>query len=196
MLVKYLRQALRGKAFRRAYLFLLFSAGLLSVLLLTGVLSVIASSSQAGPYLFALQLAVPCVGLIGLLPIQAYQALGFEHAEHTLGLASLSGIRPGQIVRGKLLASAILGAVLASAIAPLMALSYLLGGVELFGSLRWVFVAVMNAFWLCALAAFLSSSDQRKATRAGRVSLIAFLGALVGLTLIQRSVFGLNDARA
>ncbi len=179
ILIKEVRQALRGPNFRRAYLCVIAIAGAFGVWqLLSGYNS--GSWSNLGERLFIAQYWALAIGLCALLPIQAYQTLGTEREEHTLELLLLSGLSPGQIVNGKLISVLAQGLVVLSAFLPLIALAYLLRGIDLFAILALVPICILGSAIACSIAAFLSANIEKRMPRVLGIGVVAFGG--VGLT--------------
>jgi hypothetical protein len=192
ILVKEVRQALRGPNFRRAYLLVLGVAGAFGVWALLSGYSY-GGSQDIGRRLFSAQFIALSIGLCALLPVQAYQTLGTEREEHTLELLLLSGLSPARIVNGKLVSVLAQGLVLLSAFLPLLALSYLLRGVDLFAILALVLLCVMASAVACSVAALLSANITRRMTRVLGIGLVAFGGVGVTAMMSGYATAGLSE---
>jgi hypothetical protein len=123
-----------------------------------------------------------CLALLGLaiVPLGTFNALRHERAEQTLDLITLTALSPRRVVIGKLLAQAVKLATLFAAIAPFMAMSFLLGGIDFVTILVALVVLFMWSLWISAACLLLSTLF---ASRAMSGLVFAALGLLAFLLL-------------
>ncbi len=197
VLVKEMRQALRGKAFRSSYLFVLLTASLLGFVVIT------ANAARPGDDSLGAQFFLPlygtlALGLCTLLPITCFQSMSAEWEGSTHDLLVLSELTPARILRGKLLTALAQGLLFASAFLPLLALAALMPGIDLVRAGVLLGVLPIASGSLCALAlsiAALSKSGGYRGFVLGGLSLIligcawvlvVFAGAAVRGGLVDR----------
>lgn len=185
IVVKEVRQIVRGREFNYA-----FGASLVVGLGVAffGAADALAGSGTTGRWTFtALMVCLAVLGL-GVVPLGAFSALRNERMEHTLDLITLTALSPRRVIAGKLLAQAVKLLTLFAAIAPFIATSFLLGGIDFITILAWLGIVFMWSLWASALCLFLSTLFKSRAMSGivfGAFGLALFL--LFGLV---RSVFG------
>ena len=119
-----------------------------------------------------------------MVPLGAFTALRSERQEQTLELITLTALSPRRVVIGKLLAQGVKLATLFAGLAPFIAMSFLLGGVD-FATIL-VSMLVMFMWSLCASAACLFLSSLVK-SRAGSGFVLGVIGIVLLLAIV---VFG------
>ena len=109
-----------------------------------------------------------CLALLGLavVPLGAFNALRNERMEQTLELITLTALSPRRVVIGKLLAQGVKLGTLFAAIAPFIAMSFLLGGIDFVTILVSLLVLFMWSLWASAAGLFLSSLLKSRAMSA------------------------------
>jgi hypothetical protein len=126
VLVREIQQATNGKTFLAAL-----------ALALTGIAIVAITTAAEGPgsrrqgwdgFVLSLRVLAPLLFLV--VPMQAFLSMRQEVSAGTLEQTLLTRLTPWGIVRGKLLASMVEGVVFFSVFAPLIALMFLLRGVD------------------------------------------------------------------
>jgi hypothetical protein len=154
LVVKEVRQIVRGREF-----FYSFSASLVAGLAVAffGAADAATGSGTAGNWTFFT--LIGCLAFVGFLvvPAGAFTALRNERTEQTLDLITLTALSPRRVVVGKLLAQGVKLATLFAAMAPFVAMCFLLGGVDLVTILVTLAVLFMWSLWACALFLFLST---------------------------------------
>jgi hypothetical protein len=182
IVVKEVRQVMRGREFNYS-----FGASLVVGLAVAffGAADALTGSGTSGRWTFMALMG--CLGLVGLVvvPLGAFSALRNERLEQTLELITLTALSPRRVVVGKLLAQGVKLATLFAAMAPFIAMSFLLGGIDFVTILVSLLVLFMWSLWACALCLFLSTLLKSRA-----MSGLVF-GA-VGIVLFV--VFGLGRA--
>lgn len=127
ILVREVLQAMKG----RAFLFTVLLALLCVVMIAIGVGSSYRSIGTGGREAFQAGLAVLAPLLVFVVPMHAYQAMRLEMRSGIVEQLLLTELRPARIVAGKLLAALVQFVLYIAVLAPLLATSYLLRGVDL-----------------------------------------------------------------
>ena len=125
---------------------------------------------------------------IGVVPLGAFSALRNERMEQTLDLVTLTALSPRRVIIGKLLAQGVKLLTLFAAIAPFIATSFLLGGIDFLTILVWLLIVFMWSLWASALCLFLSTLFKSRAMSG--IVFGAFGLALFLLFLLVRSAVG------
>ena len=172
ILVKEVRQALRGKYFRVLFWITLLVGTLIGV----GIVSAIEEISfvETGRVFFMAIFGVLSAAVHCFVPFSAFLATSAEWDENTYDLLIISNLRPRQIVQGKLLSALIQALLYYSAFGPFLVFAFLLNGIDL-GSVGVILagsVATSVALTFVGIAA--SSLATNKVMR---VVLMALFGA-------------------
>lgn len=187
ILVREVRQAMRSRGFTGSFVALLTLVSVLTCVMLAVHLEPIGFEPTAwtpGPFGGILFLAVfGCLvlALIGIVPLGAFMAMSEEWNANTWEQLSLSGLTPGRIVRGRLLAAGVQAMLFASALVPFLATCFLMHGLDLAVvgiALGWL--AVWSPCYILlaiALGAFSGSRQVRMLLMALLVAVI-FAGAI------------------
>jgi hypothetical protein len=196
IVVKEVRQAVRGREFHYSFAITLL-VGL--AVAFFGAADALGGNGTSGRWTFAALMG--CLTLLGLavVPLGAFSALRNERLEQTLELITLSALSPRRIVIGKLLAQGVKLATLFAGLAPFIAMSFLLGGIDFGTILVSLPILFMWSMWACAACLFLSSLLKTRAMSGvvfGGVGVVLFLFLVVfGLPrlmffLMSRGAFG------
>ncbi|MEZ6015190.1 MAG: hypothetical protein R3F49_08760 [Planctomycetota bacterium] len=172
ILVKEVRQALRGRVFRVTFVMTL-AAALLAALSQSVGPDALGDVSQARSYFLSLYFCL-VVALVVVVPLGAFQAVGNEWEESTFDLLTLTHLQPRRIVLGKVWSACVQGGLFLSALMPFFAITSLLRGIDLRAAalvLLWVGV---TSFALTLLGVALSTLSK---VRFVRVVLMLALGA-------------------
>jgi hypothetical protein len=176
IVVKEVRQVVRGREFAYS-----FAASLVAGLAVAffGAADALTGTGTAGRWTFAVLMG--CLALLGLavVPLGAFSALRLERMEQTLELITLTALTARRVVIGKLLAQGVKLATLFAGMAPFIAMSFLLGGIDFATILLALIVLFMWSLWLSAACLFLSSLLKTRAM----VGLV-FGGAAIVLLVI------------
>jgi hypothetical protein len=175
MLVRVVRQELRNRAFIAIFLLLLLGAAIAAMV----VAAII--TDHGGPEISRGLFATIAIGW-GLAlwlaqPMGCFRAIATERGDDTWDLVELTGLRPLRVVGGLLLASLVQGLLYTSALAPFMAMAYVLRGIDLMLVLFGLVVVPLGSVAASALAVFAACLGPNKASR-------AVLGSLLGLGLL------------
>lgn len=161
VLVREVRQDLRGKGFRNAFWFTICVATVIGAVMIGAN----QGGSTLGEEFFFMVYA--CLGLSTCLivPAMAFQSVGAEAEEMTQDLLVLSNLRPRQIVWGKFLSAMTQSMLYFSALGPFLVFAFLLRGLDL----SYVVIGLWTAFTQSALSVtvgiFLSSLSRQRAVR-------------------------------
>jgi hypothetical protein len=184
IVVKEMRQVVRGREFNYSFGASLF-AGL--TVAFFGAGDALIGNGTSGRWTFlALMGCLACLGL-GVVPLGAFSALRNERMEQTLELITLTALSARRIVVGKLLAQGVKLATLFAAMAPFIAMSFLLGGIDFVTILVALVVLFMWSLWACALCLFLSTLLKSRAM-SGLVFAAVGIALFLGFGLV-RSLF-------
>jgi len=169
ILVKEVRQALRGRSFRWTFIATLTIAVL-------GVLTNLADFNHlredAHGYFMTVHFCL-VAALVGMVPFGAFQSMGSEWEESTADLLVLSALRPRRIVAGKLQGALVQAVLFFAAFSPFLVVAYLFPGIDLAAAL--IYLGVILIASLCASLAALALSTLSK-QRFVRVVLMIVLG--------------------
>src|SRR5262245_25681301 len=173
LVVKEVRQVVRGREFA-----LSFSASLVAGLIVAflGATDAVAGGT-AGSWTFVALMG--CLGFFALavVPLGAFNALRRERVEQTFDLITLTALSSRRVVVGKLMAQAVRLTTLFAAMAPFVAMSFLLGGIDFVTIVISLVMLFMASLWVCALCVFLSALAKSRA-------LSAVLFAAVGIGVL------------
>lgn len=176
VLLKEVRQALRGKYFRVCFWISLCAVTVVTtgVLINTGNDGIMTEDEGR---VFASSVCVClAVAVLGFLPFSAFNSMGAEWDENTYDLLVISNVRPRGIVLGKLLATSIQAFLIYSTFTPFFVLASLMQGVDLQAMLvilagNFVFSSVLTVVAIC-----LSTLTR---VRFARIVLMAALSAML-----------------
>lgn len=173
LVVKEVRQVVRGREFS-----LSFGASLVAGLIVAflGATDAV-SGGTAGRWTFVALMG--CLAFLGLVvvPLGAFSALRRERIEQTFDLITLTALSSRRVVVGKLMAQAVRLTTLFAAMAPFVAMSFLLGGIDFVTIAISLVVLLMASLWVCALCVFLSALVRSRA-----LSSVIFVG--VGIAIL------------
>jgi hypothetical protein len=152
LLVKEVRQSLKSRQFSITFTAVLCLSWLWSI---AGIarLGPGVSYGANGPEIFFGYYLILAFPLILIVPYSAFRSLIAEREDNTYELVAITTLRPRQIVAGKLGSAVAQMAVYFSAVAPCLAFTYLLRGIDV-PTIGWImfytFLASLG-FSLCAL---------------------------------------------
>lgn len=130
ILVKETRQALKSRQFAVTFALVLLTSWIWSLLAIyfryPGILY-----SPDGPFLMVGYLDILLFPLVVIIPFSAFRSLASEREDGTFELLSISTLSPRQIIIGKLISSIVQMLVYLSALAPCLAFTYLLRGIDI-----------------------------------------------------------------
>lgn len=161
ILVKETRQALKSRQFSGTFMLLLVASLLVSF----GGVALVGPNidySAAGSSFFVAYFAVLAFAIFMVVPFGAYRSLAAEQEERTYELLSITTLKPSQIVVGKLLSAMIQMFIYYSAIAPFMAFTYLLKGIDILVILLLLFMALLGSVAFSMVGLFLATFSTRR----------------------------------
>ena len=180
LVVKEIRQVVRGREFSLSFGGCLVAGLIVAFLGATDVLA----GGTAGRWTFVSLMA--CLAFLGMavVPLGAFNALRRERVEQTFDLITLTALSSRRVVIGKLMTQAVRLTTLFAAMAPFVAMSFLLGGIDFVTISVSLVVLFMASLWMCALCVFLSAL-----ARARALSAVIFAGVGIAL-LFAAGIFG------
>ncbi|MED5374306.1 MAG: hypothetical protein VX899_25025 [Myxococcota bacterium] len=170
ILVKEVRQALRGRYFRVTYGLTLLAATVVGILTLMSV----DDPDRVGQVYFTGIYFCMAGAMLGLVPFQAFVAAGGGGRGSRAELLQLTALRPRQIVAGRLMSSLAQSGLVLAALLPYLALGFLLPGVDLFALF---FIVVYTLIWSLAISSVTIAASFLTNNRLVRVLLMVVLGA-------------------
>ena len=184
MVVKEVRQMVRGREFNYSFA-LSVLIGLVAAFF--GGMEALAGAVGAGAGIFVGLMT--CLTLIGVavVPVGTLNALRVERSERTLDLITVTALSPRKIVIGKLLSQAVKLLTLFAGLAPFMAMSFLLGGIDFLTIILSLTTLFIWSLWACSAALVLSSLTKSR----GLSIAVSAVAALVFLVIagLGRSVY-------
>ncbi|HVS08226.1 MAG TPA: hypothetical protein VMS76_00035, partial [Planctomycetota bacterium] len=181
ILVKEVRQALRGRYFRNLFWFTLCGATLVGILVVSRAVAA-GELATAGPNVFVAFAWILAIAVHGFVPLSAFISTSAEWDENTYDLLVLSNLRPRQLVLGKLASTVIQALLFYSAFGPLLVFAFLLHGVDLLSIGVMLGCSVVVSASLSVAAIALSTLARGRFTRI--VLLGALAAGLVAITLM------------
>ena len=190
LVVKEVRQFVRGRDFLAS-----FGSGLVVGMLISFVSSIEAMGGSTTAGRAAFTTLTICLSLLGLavVPLGAFAALRTERLEQTLDLISLTTMSPRRIVVGKLMAQILKLITFFAAMAPFMATSFLLGGVDLVTILSTLVMLFLWSVWVAAAAMLISTaftSRMMSTLMLGAFALAVFVVYMGGRSLLMLMLGG------
>lgn len=129
ILVKETRQAVRSWSFMLTFVLVLVACWVVTI----GGVALIGPSiyfAAGGGELFRAYFAVLTLPILVVVPFAAFRSLVAEREDNTYEVVSITTLRPRQIIGGKLASAVVQMIVYFSAVAPCLAFTYLLRGID------------------------------------------------------------------
>jgi len=177
VLVKEVRQALKSRSFLLTYMLLLLAALIWSVLGMSIALT--EGIPDAGGVMLVGYLWILGFPLSIVVPLTAYRSLCREFEEDTLHLVSITTMSPRKLIIGKLISALAQMVIYLSALAPCIAFTWLLRGLDVFQILFALVLAVIGSASLSAAGLFLASISRNPVFR-----IVVLVGMIVGLGFV------------
>ncbi len=175
ILVKEVRQALRGRYFR-ALFWLTLGVATLVGLSVTAQFGAHSLSESAGEAFFMVMFACLSAAVQGFTPFSAFLSTSAEWDENTHDLLVLSNLRPRQIVYGKLLSALVQALLYYSTFGPFLVFAFLLNGVDL----RVIVVILAGSMAVCTSLTLLGvAAASLSPAKAPRILLMALFGVVL-----------------
>lgn len=152
VLVKEVRQSLRGRYFRSAFLGLLLIAAVVSVVVLSNLdVDSPRQLAASGATFFGSLMVVFVFSAFVVVPQHAMRSMLLERDARTLDALVTSGLSPSQIVLGKWLASGLLLMLFLSAMLPFLSVGTTLYGLQLLIAAVMLLTAIVLSLGLSLL---------------------------------------------
>jgi len=182
ILVKETRQSLKGRQFVATFMLLLVASWIISAAYAINSPEAIEYGAVAMDLFFAFYVVLAFAVLV-VVPLGAFLSLSSENQENTFDLLSITTLKPGQIVRGKLASTSVQMFVYYSAIAPFMAFTALLDGFDFACCVFLLGITMLACVSASTLALMMASvlRHRRLQSLAGMFWLLAVLGGLLFL---------------
>ncbi|MCA8979396.1 MAG: hypothetical protein H6831_01130 [Planctomycetes bacterium] len=177
ILVKEVRQSLRGRYFKVSFWVTLTLATMIGL----GVLLVSFSSTREGasavygPQFFVAIFACLALATQVLVPFSAFLSMGSEWDENTFDLLVLSNLKPRQIVIGKVQSAAVQALLFYASFGPFLVFAFLLRGLDLLAIFLCLGISFVGSLLLSCLAVALSSFGQGRFARLMLMVLLAIV---------------------
>jgi hypothetical protein len=177
VLIKEVRQALKSRSFLITFMLLLLAAVIWSLLGMS--LAGAGEFRSVGGMMLLGYLWILGFPLVIVVPLSAFRSMCREFEEDTLHLVSITTMSPRQLVVGKLLSALAQMVIYLSALAPCMAFTWLLRGVDMVGIGFALLLAVTGSAALSALGLFLGAISRNAVFRF--VMTVILIGGLIFL---------------
>lgn len=161
LLVKETRQALKSRQFTLWFVLMLIASWLITI----GGVAIIGPSISfvsAGGYLLLAYFFALAVPLVIVVPFTAYRSLASELEDNTRDLLEVSTLSPYQIINGKLGSAVVQMLVYLSVLAPCLAFTYLLRGVDLPTIALLLSMAVSSSLALSLIGLLFAASTRQR----------------------------------
>jgi hypothetical protein len=203
VLVKEVRQAVRGKSFRGSFILVLTIAAVVS----TGVLSGLdvddpKELASSGTTLFFALHAVFLFCALVVVPVQANRSMASERDERTFDALIISGLSPAQIVFGKWLSAGVTQLIFLLALLPFFATAATLYGLDLLMAFVLTLFACFLGLTLSLLGILAATLSHSKAMAsllmmvflaACGFAMIMMIGTISSITRFGFGGFGSSD---
>lgn len=198
ILVKETRQALKSRQFTFTFLLVLLVSWVITIAMVAYLGPGIAYAAAGGHFLlfYCYLLSFP---LAVIVPFTAFRSLAAEREENTYDLLRVSTLSPRQVVNGKLGSTLVQIGVYVSALAPCLAFTYLLRGIDVVSIvivLAYIVLASVGLSMVGLLAAAAAPHKQGQVVLSvGFVTLLlgCFFGGMGGLTELLTESYWVQD---
>ena len=163
VLVKEVRQSVRGRFFRTAFLFALTIAWITTLLVLQEIQG---SRNQAdgGQSLFLWLHGIFVLTSFIIVPQLANRGMAAEQEENTYDALLTSGLAPAKIIAGKMMAALVIQLLFLSAFLPFLSLGFALFGLDMVVSLVLLLFTTAGGFGLALLGILAACLAKNRAT--------------------------------
>lgn len=194
ILVKETRQALKSRQFTLWFVLLLIACWITTI----GVIAYIGPSIyylSAGSFLLYGYYVILALPLIVVVPFSAYRSLSSEHEENTRDLLEVSSLTPRQVINGKLGSALLQIVIYCSALAPCIAFTYLLRGVELVMIGLLLSYLVLASLGLSTIGLVIAAATHQKYAQVVMSVALAggLFGAFSGLIALAAGMLGIDS---
>ena len=175
ILVKETRQSLKSRQFTLWFVLLLIGCWVTTIGAIAYVGPSIHYLSLGGRLLF-IYYAILALPLMVVTPFSAYRSLSSEHEENTSDLLEVSSLSARHLINGKLGSALLQIVIYLAALAPCIAFTYLLRGVELTTIALLLTYAVLASIGLSAVGLVIAAATRQKYAQV--VMSVTFAGIL------------------
>ncbi len=199
ILVKETRQALKSRQFTFTFLLVLLVSWVITITMVAYLGPGIAYAAAGGRFLL-FYCYLLCFPLAVIVPFSAFRSLAAEREENTYDLLRVSTLTPRQVVNGKLGSTLVQIGVYVSALAPCLAFTYLLRGIDVVTIavvLAYIVLGSVGLSMVGLLAAAAAPHKQGQVVLSvGFVTLLlgCFFGGMGGLTELLYESYWVQDA--
>jgi len=137
------------------------------------------SGQVSGAAMFMIYYGFLSVALLVIVPVRTLETLVAEYDSHTIEMVMLTRIPSERITTGKLWCSILHITVYVAALAPFVAVSYLLQGIDLPTIFGLLFLVVVWSVGLCCIALLAASFGRSGAARPTATIVVLFACCLV-----------------
>ncbi len=180
VLMRHLRQAVRGKEFNIIFFGLLLFGLIVSVFALQAADTAMQISSIIGIALIVL--------FAFIIPLLTAHYTVTEQSNKSYELVKITALSAGKIVMGAYWAGLLTGVVAMSALTPFLATSFFFGGVSIYVVLLWMGAPILAGGLLNAIALGLTAGVEKKLTqRLGQLLIVGagIFGLIGGIGVMQ-----------
>ena len=178
ILVKETRQALKSRQFVTTFSLLLVAAWIWS-LIGVAMLSPGVYFAPSGPFLLTGYLLILAVPLLLVVPFSSFWSLAREREDQTYELLSITALSSRQIITGKLGSAILQLLVYYSALAPCIAFTYLLRGVDVLSSGFMLMTTLVTSI-LFSLFGLVMAAITRARHWQMLIAVVLLIGLLIG----------------
>jgi hypothetical protein len=175
ILVKETRQALKSRQFVVTFIIVLVACWVVSF----AAVAIIGPQmyySATGATMFMWYYGILAFPLAVIVPYSAFRSLATEQEDNTYDLLSITTLSSRQIISGKLWSAVMQMVVYLSAVAPCLAFTFLLRGVDPFIAAFLLTIAIMGCLGLAMISLFIGA-----AARAKHTQIITSVALILGL---------------
>jgi hypothetical protein len=177
VLLKDLRQYLRGRLFRFAFIFTLVVVTTAASLVLSQIND--RNRNSAGPKVFFAVHLIYVLAMFLVGPVLANRNMAAEREQLHLDALALTGLSPARIVAGKFFSAAGLSMLVGSAFLPVFAICYMLFGLDLVGATSALALTTLGGLGLNMLGIW--AACLARTTLAANLLLAGLLIVLTGI---------------
>ncbi|MBN1851773.1 MAG: hypothetical protein JW829_03585 [Pirellulales bacterium] len=192
ILVKETRQAIKSRQFTLTFV-LVLAAVWITTFAGIAIMGPSIYYSASGPGMFWAYYWILAFPLAVVVPYGAYRSLAAEREDNTYELLSISTLTPRQIIWGKLASAFVQLLVYLSAVAPCLAFTYLLRGMDILSIALLLAYTVLGSMGLSVIGLLLATATKE---RYGQVLLsVLFVLALFGVFIgaVQLAYFFIEE---
>ena len=171
IVVKEVRQSLRGRYFSVVFWIMLTLATFIGCLML--VQQETNPSEHAGVFFFVAMYGCLSAAVHVFVPFAAFLSIGSEWEENTFDLLVLTDLRPRSIVGGKLLSAGVQILLYYSAFGPYLVFAFLLRGLDLVAAFWVLGLTLVSSLTLSCVALCLSSLARQRFLRVFLMAVLA-----------------------